>query len=507
MKGVDTIARVRREFFVRGKSIKEIVREQHVSRNTVRKILRSGASEFTYEREVQPLPKLGQWKAELDRLLAANAAKPRRERLTLIRVYEALRELGYEGGYDAVRRYARSWYREQSSAAVDAYVPLSFDAGEAYQFDWSHEIVLINGTTVTVKVAHVRLCHSRMLFVRAYPRETQEMVFDAHDRAFAFFKGTCRRGIYDNMSTAVDTVFVGKNRTYNRRFLQMCGHYLVDPVACTPASGWEKGQVENQVGVVRQRFFTPRLRVKSFEELNAWLLDRCVAYARAHKHPELKERTVWEVFEEERPNLIAYAGRFDGFHAVPASVSKTCLVRFDNNRYSVMARAVGRPVDVHAYGDRIVIRQDGQLVGEHPRSFARGKTVYDPWHYVPVLARKPGALRNGAPFKNWVLPASIERVRRRLASVHDGDRQMVDVLAAVLVDGLPAVEAACGEALDQGVHSADVILNILARRRDVAAPMTILTPAALRLRHMPVADCDRYDRLRRPPWNAPISST
>ena len=172
MKSVDTIARIRREFFVRGKSIKEIVREQHVSRNTVRKILRSGATEFSYEREVQPLPRLGRWKAELDRLLASNGAKPSRERLTLMRTYEALRELGYEGGYDAVRRYARSWQRDQAAAAVDAYVPLSFGPGEAYQFDWSHEVVLINGTTVTVKVAHVRLCHSRMPFVRAYPRET-----------------------------------------------------------------------------------------------------------------------------------------------------------------------------------------------------------------------------------------------------------------------------------------------------------------------------------------------
>ena len=115
-------------------------------------------------------------------------------------------------------------------------MPLSFAPGEAYQFDWSHEIVLINGATVTVKVAHVRLCHSRMLFVRAYPRESQEMVFDAHDRAFAFFKGACTRGIYDNMKTAVETIFVGKERAYNRRFLQMCGHYLVDPVACTPAA-------------------------------------------------------------------------------------------------------------------------------------------------------------------------------------------------------------------------------------------------------------------------------
>ena len=232
--------------------------------------------------------------------------------------------------------------RDSAAASAAAYVPLSFAPGEAYQFDWSHEVVLINGTTVTVKVAHVRLCHSRMLFVRAYPRETQEMVFDAHDRAFAFFKGACTRGIYDNMKTAVETIFVGSERAYNRRFLQMCSHYLVEPVACTPASGWEKGQVENQVGLVRERFFTPRLRVKSYEELNAWLLDRCVAYAKAHRHPELREQTIWQVFEAERPSLVPYAGRFDGFHAVPASVSKTCLVRFDNNKYSVAAQR-GRP--------------------------------------------------------------------------------------------------------------------------------------------------------------------
>ena len=144
---------------------------------------------------------------------------------------------------------------------------------------------------------------------------------------------------------------------------------------------------------------------------------------------------------------------------MPASVSKTCLVRFDNNKYSVAANAVGRPVEVQAYADRIVIRQNGRIVAEHRRSFGRGQTIYDPWHYVPVLARKPGALRNGAPFKDWVLPAAMERVRRKLADADDGDRQMVDLLTAVLTDGLPAVEAACAEAISHGVHSADVILQ------------------------------------------------
>jgi hypothetical protein len=305
------------------------------------------------------------------------------------------------------------------------------------------------------------------------------------------------------MKTAVETIFVGRERAYNRRFLQMCGHYLVDPVACTPASGWEKGQV----GLVRERFFTPRLRVKSYEKLNACLLDRTVAFAKAHRHPELRDRTVWEAFEAERPSLVPYRGRFDGFHALPVSVSKTCLVRFDNNRYSVMASAVGRPAEIRAYADRIEIRQEGRIVGEHPRCFGREQTIYDPWHYVPVLARKPGALRNGAPFKDWVLPAGLERVRRKLGTAPDGGRQMVTILTAVLSDGPAAVEGACLEALGEGDHSADVILNIPAPAREPARPITIMTPDALRLRHEPVADCARYDNLREARlWNAPRSS-
>ena len=493
---VETIGRIRREHLVKGKSIKEIARDLNISRNTVRKVLRSGETAFSYEREVQPRPKLGRWKAEIDRLLGANVESTARERLTLIRIFEELRVLGYDGGYDAVRRYARSWSRAHAHQTAAAYVPLSFAPGEAYQFDWSHEIVVLSGVTVTVKVAHVRLCHSRMMFVRAYPRETQEMVFEAHERAFALFKGACTRGIYDNMKTAVETIFIGKDRQYNRRFLQMCAHHLVDPVACTPASGWEKGQVENQVGLVRERFFTPRLRFKSYDELNAWLTDKCIAYAKAHPHPERPEQTVWDVFEAERPKLVTYRGRVAGLHALPASVSKTCLVRFDNNKYSVNASAVDRPVEVHAYADRIVIRQDGCVVAEHRRSYGRGETIYNPWHYVPVLARKPGALRNGAPFRDWVLPAALERVRRKLAGSDDGDRQMVTILAAVLTDGLPAVEAACAQAMSEGVHSSDVIINILTRHRDPGPAASILTPDALRLRHVPVADCARYDQLR-----------
>ena len=201
-------------------------------------VLRSNETAFGCERTTQPRPKLGEHVATLEAMLEENSKASRRDRLTLMRIFELLQAEGYSGSYDAVRRHAQRWRREHSTM-VDAYVPLSFEPGEAYQFDWSHEVVVLNRVTTTVKAAHMRLCHSRMSVVQAYPRESQEMVFDAHDRAFAFYGGACTRGIYDNMKTAVDAVFVGKERQFNRRFAQLCSHYLVEPVACTPGAGWE----------------------------------------------------------------------------------------------------------------------------------------------------------------------------------------------------------------------------------------------------------------------------
>jgi transposase len=492
---VETIGKIRRDHFVHGRSIKTIARERGLARNTVRKVLRSNETALGYARTRQPRPKLGEHVATLEAMLEENSKASRRDRLTLMRIFELLQAEGYSGSYDAVRRHAQRWRREHSTT-VDAYVPLSFEPGEAYQFDWSHEVVVLNRVTTTVKAAHMRLCHSRMPVVQAYPRESQEMVFDAHDRAFAFYGGACTRGIYDNMKTAVDAVFVGKERQFNRRFAQLCSHYLVEPVACTPGAGWEKGQVESQVGKTRQRLFTPRLRFDGYRDLNDYLLEQSVAEAKQRRHPEYADRTVFEMFEAEREALIPYAGPFDGYRTQLATVSKTCLVRFDHNHYSVMANAVGRPVEIQAYADRVVIRQDGHLVGDHARHFGRGQSVYDPWHYLPVLAKKPGALRNGAPFKDWVLPKAIALMAKKLTKVNGGDRHMVDILSAVTSDGLEAVEAACAEALAAGIASRDVVLNALARRQQPQPPNNIVTSDTPTLSNAPIADCSRYDRLR-----------
>jgi hypothetical protein len=155
------------------------------------------------------------------------------------------------------------------------------------------------------------------------------------------------------------------------------------------------------------------------------------------------------------------------------------------------------------------------VVADHPRHFRRDQIIYDPWHYLPVLMKKPGTLRNGAPFKDWDLPPALTQVRIKLKQHPGGDRQFVKVLGAVLDHWLAAVEAACAEALAAGIASGDVILTMLARQQQPAAPPSITTPPpafpansvcrnlklappdALRLKIEPTADCGRYDSIRK----------
>ena len=495
---LETVVRIRREY-AGGKAIKAIARDLHVSRKVIRKAIRAPEGAFDYQRKVQPLPRIGPFQARLDTLLEENELRGRRERLRMTRIHDLLVREGFEGSYDAVRRYAARWKierRKDAGDGVTAFIPLMFRPGEAYQFDWSHEDVEIAGAPMRVKVAHMRLCASRGVYVRAYPRESQEMLFDAHARGFAFFGGVPGRGIYDNMKTAVTSVFTGKERVFNRRFLIMTDHYMVEPTACSPAAGWEKGQVENQVQTIRGRFFQPRLRFASLEELNGWLEAECRRWAERQAHPEQGELTVAQVLEIERSALQPMLGPFDGFNESEHAVTGTCLISFDRNRYSVLSTVARRTVQVRAYADRIVVRCGEEVVAEHPRYFGRNRTIYDPWHYLPVLARKPGALRNGAPFQDWDLPPALARLRRKLGHGDDADRRFVRVLSAVLTDGLEPVEAAAREALATGTASDDLILNILARRREPPRPLTIITSEDSALRHPPIADCARYDQLR-----------
>lgn len=493
---MESIRKIRQAYHRDKKPIRQIAREFHLSKNTVKKIIRSDVTEQVYTRTDQPRPKLSQFEERLKQLLAEDSIKPVRHRRSAQLLFEALQREGFTGGYDSVRRYIQHQRKEAGGGSSSVFIPLSFDPGEAFQFDWGYEQIELGGANVKIKVAHFRLCNSRMAFCVAYTRESLEMVLDAHIKAFSFFGGACRRGIYDNLKTVVTKVLMGKDRVFNRRFLCLASHYLFEPVACTPASGWEKGQVENQVGLVRKRFFATRRKFADLAELNLWLRDQCLSHAASHKHPDTPLLTVGDVFKEERRHLLNVKVPFDGYLENDARVSSTALVSFDRNSYSVHVSAVGNPVTVRAYADHLIFVQDGRTVGFHLRRFCRGEVFYDPWHYLEVLKKKPGALRNGAPFKEWNLPEPFELVRVALAKHRDGDRQFVGILSVVPLYGIDSVTKACVDVLAANSVSRDVILNLLSRTHEDPQP-AVTDPAAHLpvLTTPPVADCRRYDQL------------
>jgi transposase len=498
---MEFIAEIRRRHFVSGESISSIARSLKLSRPTVRKALKTEA-EPNYQRQHQPTPKLGEFQAQLIAWLELDAKLPKRQRRTAQRLFECLQVEGYQGSYGPVQRFVLSWKQQAGHrpAMTQVFVPLAFPAGETCQFDWSHEVVVLGGVSQTIKVAHFRLTYSRQMFVAAYPRETQEMVLDAHVRAFAFFGGVPKRMVYDNLKTVVDAIFVGKERRFNRRFLTLANHYLFEPVACTPESGWEKGQVENQVGNIREWLFTPTPKFQDFAALNAWLATRCLELA-GRRHPQQTARTIAECFAEEQPLLKAVTADFDGYVEKTLRVSSTCLIRVDHNRYSVPAEWANRVVSVRVTADWLRIVADHQIIAEHPRRLGRDQLIFDPWHYLPVLEKKPGALRHGAPFQQWDLPVSIRVVRDRILKQDKGDRAFVELLlmARALGDGgLDTLEIACDLTLQTGVVAAAVVLNEMRRLTETTRPKALkdikLSMPTLQLE--PVADCSRYDRLR-----------
>jgi len=260
----------------------------------------------------------------------------------------------------------------------------------------------------------------------------------------------------------------------------------VDPVACTPPRAGERsGREPGRVWCASASL--PRLRFKTYDELNAWLTDKCIAYAKAHPHPERPSRRCG-TSSRRTAEAGRYRGRFDGFHALPASVSKPAWCA--STTTILGERQCGRrPVEIHAYADRIVIRQDGRLVAEHRRSYSRAETIYDPCitcrlaanlaHCATAHHSRTGCCRRAG--------AGATQTRR----VDDGDRQMVAILAAVLTDGLASGRSRLRAGDAEGVHSSDVIIKILTRHRDPGPAAIILTPDALTLRHAPVADCAR----------------
>jgi transposase len=484
-------------------SIRAISRRTGLSRNTIRKYLRAGVVEPKFKVPDRP-SKLDGFAEKLSGWLKTEAGKPRKQKRTVKQLHADLVTLGYDGSYARVAAFARAWksdrLQEQRISGRGTFVPLVFQPGEAFQFDWSEDWAMLGGERTKLQVAHMKLSHSRAFVVRAYLLQSHEMLFDAHHHAFRVLGGVPRRGIYDNMRTAVDRVGLGKERQVNARFLAMASHYLFDAEFCNPASGWEKGQVEKNVQDARHRLWQPTPSFTDLEALNAWLEEGCIALWARNSHGTLPG-TIAEVWAQERACLMVPARPFDGFVEHTKRVSPTCLVHLERNRYSVPASFANRPVSVRVYPDRIVVAAEGQIICEHGRIIDRshdrpGRTVYDWRHYLAVIQRKPGALRNGAPFAE--LPEAFRRLQHHLLKRPGGDREMVEILALVLQHDEQAVLCAVEMALDTGVPTKTHILNLLHRLVDGKPSIspTLDAPQALILTKEPRADVGRYDALR-----------
>jgi hypothetical protein len=279
----------------------------------------------------------------------------------------------------------------------------------------------------------------------------------------------------------------------------MVSHYLFEVEFCNPASGWEKGQIEKNVRDARHRLWQPVPAFPNLDALNAWLEERCKALWSEISHGKLPG-TLHDAWRDEQRELMPLPRPFDGFIEHAKRVSPTCLITFERTRYSVPASYANRPVSLRVYADRLVVAAEGKLICEHQRVIERrhdtlGQTIFDWRHYLAVLQRKPGALRNGAPFAE--LPLAFKRLQAELLKKPGGDREMVDILALVLHHEEQAVLTAVETALEVGVPTKMYVLNVLHRLLDgKAEPPPVDAPHALRLVNEPQANVNRYDELR-----------
>jgi transposase len=386
-------AKVRRMRLRDGLSISEIARRTSLSRNTIKEWLRAPTRRAMTYRRSAIAKKIGPYEAVLREALAVDARRPRRERRTARKLYAQLQTQGFSGSYARVTEFVRAWRVEQGAVtARSAYVPLTFAWGEAFQFDWSEEGLVLGGVWRKVQLAHMKLCASRAFWLAAYPSQGHEMLFDAHTRCLTGLGGVAGRGIYDNMKTAVDrTPRKDRGRVVNARFAAMAAYYLFEPDFCNVASGWEKGRVEKGVQDVRRRIWqeAEHQGVDNFAALNAWLATQCVAAWEA-PHPDLPGVTIRDAWTQERPQLMPRPTPFDGYVELPARVSSTSLVSVARNRYSVPCAFAGHRVSVRLYPERVVIVADHDVIAEHPRAVDRDQVSYDWQHYLPLVERKPG---------------------------------------------------------------------------------------------------------------------
>jgi transposase len=496
MISVEDREKIRRAYFIEKQSLRQIARELHVARKTVRKAIGSAEAEQYKLSGSRPAPLLGPYRRRIDELLAENEKLPRKQHYTGYRIYQELAKAGYQGSASTVRGYIAARRREKRRPKV--YIPLEFDPATDGQADWGEAVVEIAGERLTVQIFHMRLCYSRKLFMMAFPAQNQEAFFEGHVQAFHYFGGVPHRITYDNLKAAVQKILQGHTRQEQLAFIALRSHYLFESYFCTPGQGNQKGGVEHDVGFGRRNFLVPIPQVASFAELNALLLARC--QENDARQVAGQPLTIGEAWAVERPLLRALPAKdYTCCVSKPVALTPYSQVEFDGNRYSVPANKAEAKLVVKAYPFRVDILYLDDVIASHARCYGKDQDIYNPLHYLPLLEQRPGAFQHAKPVRRWRAswPPVYERLLARLQAEGDGIREFVRILK--LHQDYPAqlVEQAVTQALAYGCLHLDGVKLCLRQLMD-----PVLTVAALDLTAQPqlgialeLPDLQCYDRL------------
>jgi transposase len=488
MISVERRERIRRAYYVEGKSMRRIANELRHSYWTVRDAVESAQVRRYTLQAPKPAPVLGPYQQRIDELLLASEQMPRKQRYTGRKVYELLKAEGYQGSASNLRRYIGERRRELKRPQV--YLPLSFEPGVDAQVDWGEAIARLQGEVVKVELFVMRLCYSRKLFVMAFPTERQEAFFAGHVAAFHHFGGVPQRLSYDNLKIAVKRILEGRNRQEQESFVAFRSHYLFESRYCTPNQGHEKGGVEHGVGYARRNFLVPMPVAASFAELNAWLLAAC--QADDARRVDRQVATIAEMWKSEQPYMRTLPDDFVCCRSHEVTLNPYGQVVFETNRYSVPAELARKHLTLRAYPFHIEILDRTQVIARHQRCYGRQQDLLDPLHYLPLLAERPGAFEHATPLQSWrrhwspVYEQLLAHLRQNTpgTSAEQVERQAIRTFIHILMlqRDYPAaqVEQAVTTALATGIAHLEGVRYCLHRLLD---PTPQLLP--LKLTHQP----------------------
>jgi transposase len=508
--------RIRRGYYVEKKSIHLLAREEGCNRVTIRKALANDSPPFKPPPRQKPNPVFGPYKERVELLLQQNERLPRKQRYTAHRIFEVIREEGFQGSETTVRMHVGRY--KIASHAPDVFLPLEYDPGQDAQVDWGEAVAVIDGKRQKVQLFIMRLCFSRRTFAMAFPTQRQESFFWGHVKAFEHFGGVPHRLSYDNLGTAVKIVFehsgkAGRPRKEVRAFVSFRSHYLFESHFCTPGQGHEKGQVEHGVGYSRRNFLVPIPEAASYEELNQQLLERC----RKEDARQVSRQTqsIGEAWDQEREQFLP----------VPRSPYECCQMTtvrltpysqgtFETNRYSVPVKRARREVTLKAYPFTVEIWDAMERLCSHPRCYGRYQDILDPLHYLPLLEQRPGAFDFTKPMRQWRRnwPAAYDEMLANLQEKWPNGRgvqEFVRILQLHQTYSADVLRQAIEQALQLRCVHLDGVLYCLHEIEGKTHTPDAAPPQNLDLSHRPDLDAvgknqtvnlSQYDRLLKQSW-------